>query len=178
MRAYRLLRRGFVSASNLNVNSSQWIIGRRDDLIFFVGSASLGYLLIALAFAHGGLPGKLTAALAFALDGPHVYSTATRAVFDPAERKRQRFLWLALFPLCLIGPLLTYKFGFTIFFLGIDALSHYHLAKQHMGFVMIYKRKAGERDDFKADRYFTLGSLALPFMFYFSAVVLGTVKLL
>ena len=167
-----------MSAANLNVNSSQWIIGRRDDLLFFVGSASFGYLLIALAFAHGGLPGKLAAGLGFILDGPHVYSTATRAVFDPAERKRQRFLWLALFPLCLVGPVLTYKFGFTIFFLGIAALSHYHIAKQHMGFVMIYKRKAGERDDFKADRYFTLGSLALPFMFYLSAVFTGSVSLL
>jgi len=167
-----------VSAANLNINSSPWIIGRRHDLLFFVGSASFGYLLIAFAFAQGGLPGKLAAGLGFILDGPHVYSTATRALFDPAERKRQGLLWLALFPLCLIGPLLTYRFGFTIFFLGIAALSHYHIAKQHMGFVMIYKRKAGERDDYKADRYFTLGSLALPFMFYFSAVVLGTVKLL
>src|SRR5262249_31643830 len=134
--------------------------------------------LIALAFAQGGLPGKLVAALSFALDGPHVYSTATRAVFDPAERKRQGLIWLALFPLCLIGPVLTYKFGFTVFFTGIAALSHYHLAKQHMGFVMIYKRKAGERDDFKTDRYFSLGSLALPFMFYVSAMFSGSVSLL
>jgi len=167
-----------VSTANLNIKSSQWIIGRRDDLVFFVGSASLGYLLIALAFAYGGLPGKIVAALAFALDGPHVYSTATRAVLDPVERKRHRLLWLALLPLCLVGPVITYKFGFSIFFLGIAALSHYHLAKQHMGFVMIYKRKAGERDDFKADRYFTLGSLALPFMFYLSAVLTGAVSLL
>jgi len=178
-RAYRLLSETVsVSAANVNINSSPWIIGRRDDLLFFVGSASFGYLLIALAFAQGGIPGKIVAALAFALDGPHVYSTATRAVLDPAERKRQRLLWLALFPLCLIGPVVTYKFGFSVFFLGIAALSHYHLAKQHMGFVMIYKRKAGERDDFKADRYFTLGSLALPFMFYLSAIFTGTVSLL
>ncbi len=167
-----------MSTANLNINSSQWIIGRRDDLVFFVGSAALGYLLVALAFAYGGLPGKIVAMLAFALDGPHVYSTATRAVLDPAERKRQGFLWLALFPLCLIGPVVTYKYGFNVFFIGIAALSHYHLAKQHMGFVMIYKRKAGERDDFRADRYFTLGSLALPFMFYLSAVFTSTSSLL
>ena len=167
-----------MSTADLNINSTPWIIGRRDDLLFFVGSASLGYLLIALAFAQGGLPGKIVAALAFALDGPHVYSTATRAVLDTAERRRQRMLWLTLFPLCLVGPLVTYKFGFSVFFLVIAALSHYHLAKQHMGFVMIYKRKAGERDDYKADRYFTLGSLALPFMFYLSAVFTGTVSFL
>jgi hypothetical protein len=87
-RAYRLLtEKVSVSTANLSINSSQWIIGRRDDLLFFVGSASLGYLLIAIAFAQGGLPGKIVAALGFALDGPHVYSTATRAVLDPAERK-------------------------------------------------------------------------------------------
>jgi hypothetical protein len=130
MRVFRRIQPGIqvagsqvsVSAANLYINSSQWIIGRRDDLLFFVGSASLGYLLMAIAFAQGGLPGKIVAALGFALDGPHVYSTATRAVLDPAERKRQGLLWLALFPLCLIGPIVTYKFGFSVFFLGIAAL--------------------------------------------------------
>jgi hypothetical protein len=165
-------------SASLKIPSSNWIISPRQDLLWFSGSALFGYTLVALAFVQGGLPGKLVAGLAFALDGPHVYSTATRAVFDSAERRRIRWFWLLLLPLCLIGPLITFKFGFSVFFFGIAALSHWHIAKQHMGFVMIYKRKAGERHDFKTDRYFSLISLALPFMFYASAVLTQSVSLL
>jgi hypothetical protein len=60
----------------------------------------------------------------------------------------------------------------------IASLSHYHISKQHMGFVMIYKRKDCERDDYKLDKYFSLVSLILPFLFYLSAIATGTRALL
>lgn len=160
-----------VSVSSLS--SDPWIINSRQDLTWFSGSALLGYGLIAIAFAYGGLPGKIVVAIALLIDGPHVYSTATRVVFDPNERKRLRFLWLALFPLCVLGPVVTLTLGFSWFFVFIAAWSHYHISKQHMGFVMIYKKKASERDDFKLDKYFTLASLILPFLYYLTAVMTG-----
>lgn len=150
---------------------SPWIINRNQDLFWFSGSALLGYVLIAMAFAFGGLPGKLAAAIGFMVDNPHVYSTATRVVLDGKERAKLGLIWLLLFPLCLIGPVVTWMIGFTWFFLIIAALSAYHIAKQHMGFVMIYKRKAREREDFKLDKYFTLASLLLPFLYYLLAVL-------
>lgn len=157
----------------MSANISPWIINRRQDLAWFSGSALLGYGLIALAFAFGGLPGKLVAAVGFMVDNPHVYSTAIRTVFDNRERARLRWVWLAILPLCVLGPVVTLMVGFASFFLFIAAWSQYHISKQHVGFVMIYKRKARERTDFKLDKTFTLVSLLLPFAYYLSAGLVG-----
>ncbi|HKR61960.1 MAG TPA: hypothetical protein VJS64_19895 [Pyrinomonadaceae bacterium] len=162
-----------------SVASSSWIISRRDDLLFFSGSALLGYAFVLFAFALGELPTRFLVAFAFAIDGPHVYSTATRALFDRNERKNLRWLWCLVLPLCLlIGPVLMLSLGRAWLLVVIASLSHYHISKQHMGFVMIYKRKDGERCDYKLDKYFTLVSLILPFMFYLSAIAVGTSALL
>src|SRR5690349_17861458 len=79
--------------------SSPWIIGKRDDLVFFIGSAVLGYLLLSVAFAANGLPAVMFFQITFLIDSPHVYSTATRVLFDSGERKRQRVYFLAFIPL-------------------------------------------------------------------------------
>ncbi len=163
----------------VSIASSSWIVSRRDDLVFFSGSALLGYAFVLLALAFGELPTRFLVAFAFAIDGPHVYSTATRALFDSKERKRLRGLWYLALPGCLlVCPLLVFFIGHAWFLVLIASLSHYHISKQHMGFVMIYKRKGRERDDYKVDKYFALTSLMLPFIFYLSAIVMGTPALL
>jgi len=158
----------------VSANISPWIINRRQDLTWFSGSALFGYALIALAIAFGGLPGKLAVGIGFAIDNPHVYSTTIRTVFDNKERARIRWLWLGILPLCVFGPIVTLLLGFASFFLFIAAWSQYHISKQHVGFVMIYKRKARERTDFKLDKAFTLTSLLLPFAYYLSAALVGS----
>ena len=161
------------------IASSSWIVGRRDDLLFFSGSAILGYCVLLAAFVLGDLPTRFLVAFAFAIDGPHVYSTLTRAFFDREERKRLRWLWYVALPICLgVCPLLTFFLGKTAFLVVIATLSHYHISKQHMGFAMIYKRKAVERSDYSLDKYFALVSLILPFGFYLSSLALRSTYLL
>jgi len=160
--------------STPNLTLSPWILSRREDLPFFIGSCLLGYLLAALAIASNGLPAIVFFQISFLLDGPHVYSTATRVLFDGDERRRLRLWFLLLIPLCAIGPaLLAVGVNPAKLFLLVMCWGQYHIAKQHMGFVMIYKRKAQERHSFKADRHFTLISLLLPFAYYLSVVVFG-----
>jgi hypothetical protein len=152
---------------------SPWIISPRNDLIFFSGSAILGYALIAAAFMGGGLPGSFLLLYAFAIDGPHVFSTLTRALFDREERFRLRRLWLLVFPLCVLGIFFAAVFlGSDIAFIIIAGLSQYHISKQHMGFVMIYKRKARETTDYRVDKYFTLTSLMIPLAYYLSTLLM------
>src|ERR1051326_7315073 len=100
-----------INAVKGNAPTSPWIINRNQDLFWFSGSALFGYLLIALAFAFGGLPGKLAAAIGFIIDNPHVYSTATRVVLDGKERAKIGLVWLFLMPLCVVGPVVTLMIG-------------------------------------------------------------------
>jgi len=160
------------------MSKTPWIVSKRDDLTFFIGSAAIGYTLMAIALANGALPVALAALIAVLIDGPHVYSTATRILLDRDEFRRQRFILLFIVPLCLVGPLLILSVGFQTFFIVIVAWGQYHISKQHMGFVLLYKRKANEREDFKLDKYFTLGSLLLPYLYFVSAMITGTTKYL
>jgi hypothetical protein len=159
--------------------NSTWIIGRFDDLVFFSGSAIFGYTLAIIGLTQGEIPPILVLLLALLIDGPHVYCTATRALFDPDERKRiGPTTWLMLLALCLLAPVVSWAFGFHTFFLLVAGWSHYHITKQHMGFVMLYRRKGNEREHLNVDKYFTLFALGMPFLFYLSAVLLGSTRLL
>ena len=146
-----------------------WIISRRDDLFFFIGSALFGYALIAWASVRPVIPTLFLVLFAFLIDSPHVFSTLTRSLFDGAERSRLRTIWLIGFPLCVaVIAVLASMAGQVGAFIVISSISQWHVSKQHMGFVMIYKRKAREKDDYKLDKFFTLSSFMLPLAFYFS----------
>jgi hypothetical protein len=142
---------------------TNWIISRRDDLVWFIGSAAIGYL--ALALMAVGFPITLIYLLwLVGVDGPHVIATVTRTYFDKQERKRLGwFLWVIV-PLIMAGPLMVWTGQSSLFFLFAVCWQHYHIAKQHFGFVMLWKAKNKERDplDLKLDRWFLLTSTILP----------------
>ena len=142
---------------------SAWIISKRDDLTWFLGSALAGYA--AIAFMWAGLPIlPLQFIWFFGVDGPHVLATVTRTYFDTAERKKQGwFLWLLL-PLLLVGPAMAMAGYAALFFLAAFCWQQFHVTKQHFGFVMLYKAKNRERDnlDRKLDRWLLLASLFVP----------------
>src|ERR1043165_8941049 len=121
-----------MSASVLNMPASGWIISRRNDLFFFIGSALLGYLLITLAVAQNGLPPAFLLLYAFAIDGPHVFSTLTRSLLDASERSKLRRVWLIGFPTCVatIGAL-AIAAGTDAAFVVVACLSHYHRSEEH-----------------------------------------------
>lgn len=157
-----------MSAAIVNTQPT-WIISRRDDLFFFIGSALFGYGLIAWASVRPGLPIMFLVLFAFLIDSPHVFSTLTRSLLDSAERTRLRTIWLIGFPLCLaVIAVLATMAGGIVAFIVIASVSQWHVSKQHMGFVMLYKRKAREKDDYKLDKYFTLSSFMLPLAYYYS----------
>ena len=143
--------------------NANWIINQREDLTWFIGSGLIGYLAIALMTA--GFPVEpLYILWMFGIDGPHVLATVTRTYCDKNERQ-QLGIWLwILVPFLLLGPLAV-SLGYTsLFYLFAICWQHFHIAKQHFGFVMLYKAKNTDRDpwDFKLDRYYLLASLVLP----------------
>lgn len=169
-----------MSAATLSLprERGHWIISRSQDLTWFIGGALVGYFIVLASASLGELPVRFLVFWAFAVDGPHVFSTATRVLFDPNERRRLGLLWLALIPLCLVGPVIIFTFSAHVFYILIATWSHYHISKQHMGFMFIYKRKANERSDFKLDKYFILTLLVLPYLFYLSVLFTRSKELL
>ncbi len=148
------------------VVSLRWIIGARDDLVWFIGSVASSYLLFAL-YVTGLVPlVPLVLAWAVLIDAPHVFGTFSRTYFDRAERQaRPRLLWWSL-TFFVVGPLMVVA-GFGLVFFFLAALwAYYHLVKQHYGFMVLYKKKNNDLApaDNALDRLFILCALAYPFV--------------
>lgn len=158
-----------MSASVLHIPASNWIISRRDDLIWFIGGSLLGYAVLILS-AIGFLSPIVLVAWAVMIDGPHVYSTFTRALFDKSERASIGRLWMILFPLCIVCCLVALTAGNWPLWFLIFTWGHFHISKQHMGFVMMYKRKAGERAGMALDKRYSIVSLLLPPAYFLTAL--------
>jgi hypothetical protein len=141
----------------------QWLVSKRDDLVWFIGSAGVGYLALAL-FALGFPPAPIVLFWLIAVDGPHIFATATRSHFDRAERaKLGPWIWVFL-PLACVGPLFTLAGYHALFLLLAVSWQHYHIAKQHVGFLMLWRAKNAERDlkDMQLDKRMILTSTILP----------------
>lgn len=70
-----------MSAGSIAQPAPAWIISQRDDLIWFIGSALVGYL--ALALMAGGFPVfPIQVIWLLGVDGPHVLATVTRTYGD------------------------------------------------------------------------------------------------
>ncbi|HEY4422956.1 MAG TPA: hypothetical protein VGN10_02045 [Pyrinomonadaceae bacterium] len=165
-----------MSTNSLSLNPQPWIINRNQDLFWFIGGAVLALLFLVACAINGSAPVRLVIFWSFALDGPHVFSTATRVLFDADERRNINWLFVAALSILVVLSIVFGGFVFTsLVFLG---WGHYHIFKQHMGFVFIFKRKAGEQRDYALDRYFTLGSFFLPYVYFMSVYLTGSSQLL
>ena len=146
--------------------SLRWIIGARDDMIWFIGSVVSSYVLLFL-YVGGIVPLiPMVAAWAILIDAPHVFGTFSRTYFDRTERhNRARLLWGSLL-FFAIGPVAV-LLGFGFVFLFVAALwAYYHLVKQHYGFMVLYKKKNGDlaRVDNVLDRSLLLFAFNYPFV--------------
>jgi hypothetical protein len=146
--------------------SLRWIIGARDDLIWFIGSVLSSYLLFGL-YVSGWLPlFPMLLGWAVLIDAPHVFGTFSRTYFDREERRaRKRLLWgsLAFFA---VGPVMVLAGAGALFFFLAALWAYYHLVKQHYGFMVLYKKKNAdlEQADNALDRAFILAALSYPFV--------------
>ena len=139
---------------------SLWICSARDDLIWFQGSVAAGLLLLAFFVLLGddhsgygaGYPALVTVFLWGTLfDGTHVWATYARTYFAPDSGSRAQipgsWSWLLL----LVGPAIAIAAAetgspalFRFFLLAAYLWAYWHLVRQHYGFLMLYRRRAGE----------------------------------
>src|SRR5947207_12289037 len=130
-----------------------WIISRKDDLIWFIGSVGASYVFLAanLWLVKLGLSVMImTWIWALGFDGPHVFGTISRTYADNEERKKRAKLYYGTLLLFLVGPAMvlagqarlfgTEAWGPVFFFLA-SMWAYYHLVKQHYGFMILDKKK-------------------------------------
>jgi hypothetical protein len=144
--------------ATLTPSAPAWIVSRRDDLVWFQGSVLAGLALLAFFVAAPRLDGDHAgpwhpAVLAVLLwgivfDGTHVWGTYARSYLAPDAGSRAalpgRWSWAVL----AVGPALALAGAPLFAFFQLDAYlwGYWHLVRQHYGFLMLYRRRAGEHD--------------------------------
>jgi hypothetical protein len=155
-----------------------WIINKKDDLIWFIGSVVTSYAFLAanLLLVKLGLSVMImTWIWALGFDGPHVFGTISRTYADNEERRKRAKLYYGTLSLFLLGPAMvlagqakllgTEAWG-PVFFFFASLWAYYHLVKQHYGFMILYKKKNNDlaETDNLIDRTFILLGMTYPFV--------------
>ncbi|HSB09863.1 MAG TPA: hypothetical protein VLM38_10295 [Blastocatellia bacterium] len=167
-----------VDEGRRNLLAIGWIINKRDDLVWFIGSVVTSYAFLAanLILVKLGLSVMImTWIWALGFDGPHVFGTVSRTYADSEERRKRARLYYGTLSLFLLGPALvlagqahllgTDLWGPAFFFFA-SLWAYYHLVKQHYGFMILYKKKNGDlaEIDNLIDRAFILLGMTYPFV--------------
>ena len=161
-------------------NASPWIVGRRFDLAFFIGSAGLGFAILAFNWVIPTYATLLLCALvSICLDQVHVWHTFTRTYFDLAEFRRARFFYIATIVavFCIFAG--TWMAGASYALSLILYASLWHQTKQHYGFVRLYdRRRPGShlgRWDTWLDNVCLFGGILAPVLYLFRHQGLGEI---
>ena len=155
-----------------------WIINKKDDLIWFIGSVITSYAFLAanLLLVRFGLSVMIVTWIwALGFDGPHVFGTISRTYADNEERRKRAKLYYGTLGLFLLGPTMVLAgqarlFGTEawgpVFFFFASLWAYYHLVKQHYGFMILYKKKNNDlaEIDNLIDRTFILLGMTYPFV--------------
>lgn len=132
-----------------------WLWGARTDLAVFGGSAvaavALASLAPWLADSGGGLPLWGFVVFVVAIDVAHVYSTLFRTYFDPQELRRRPALYLFVPLACLAAGVALHAHGASTFWRVLAYAAVFHFVRQQVGWVAIYRARAGERS--RMDRW-------------------------
>lgn len=130
---------------------SPWLISRKDDLTFLIGSSAVSYFFMALLFIFKVKPSTVFWLYVLIFDGPHIFGTFSRTYADPEEWQKRRKLFLASLLWFVPGPVMV-RLGLGDYFdIFAYVWAYYHLVKQHYGFSVLYKKK--NNDLAKIDNY-------------------------
>lgn len=147
---------------------TNWLFSPKQDIAFIAGAPIIGYAVFAaMVFGPVAIVPVFSLFLLFILEGPHVFATATRTYLNSSDRESLgKLRLLMILPLCLIGPLFTMAGMATVFYVITVVWLHTHVAKQHVGFLALYKRKAGQFEDIGYETKFFKASLYLPVILF------------
>jgi hypothetical protein len=125
-----------------------WLFSRRTDLLAFGAPALASLLLVALGLAtglaSGDTPPGLWLAAVIGVDVAHVWSTAYRVYADPAEVRRRPGLYLGVPVAAWLAGVALHLHSASLFWRVLSYVAVFHFIRQQYGWVMLYRRRAGE----------------------------------
>lgn len=125
-----------------------WLFSAPVDLAAFLGSAGVALLALAVGAQLGVLyddaPDWTWVTAILLVDVAHVYSTAYRVYFVPAELKRRAWLYVLTPVLAFVIGAALYSEGPPLFWRVLAYLAVFHFVRQQYGWVAMYRAKAGE----------------------------------
>lgn len=131
-----------------------WIWGPGVDLGAFAGSALLALTVASLGAwlsPEGTVPLWVWIFFVLAIDVAHVWSTLFRTYLDGDELKKRPLLYAGIPIICYLGGLALHWHGTVTFWRTLAYLAVFHFVRQQVGWVAIYRARAGERG--KIDRW-------------------------
>lgn len=137
-----------------------WIINKRQDSLWFIGSILVSYVFLLLYYGLNNfaqLPLAYSSLFIFFLwtivfDATHIFATYTRTYFDKDFFQKNQKLMYGMLGVLFIGPVYMalfyflgnqeqYRAAFIVFNRFGVMYAYYHLIRQHWGFIALYNRK-------------------------------------
>lgn len=129
--------------------ATNWIVSRRFDLAFFIGSVAVSFLFLALyVVLHKWFHLSLVTAgivvngiFLYGIDQPHIFQTASRVYGDAEQFRKTRLLSTWGFTLLVFAAIGVTAYGgsqqFEAFF---DLFGAFHIIRQNVGLIKAYMR--------------------------------------
>lgn len=135
--------------SHPRLAGSPWIWGARTDLLVFGGSSALALALAALArplVGEGGaVPTWAFFLFVLCVDVAHVHTTVFRTYLDRAELRRRPALYAGIPLACWAAGATLHLASERAFWRALAYVAVVHFIRQQIGWVAIYRARAGER---------------------------------
>lgn len=146
------------------MQKSGWIVSPPFDSTWIIGPPALSALaVLCLPPLRGpALAVWGWAACIVAVDVAHVWATLYRTYLDPGERRRRPGLLINVPLACYAAGLLLHRIGPGFFWRALAYLAVFHFLRQQFGFVMLYRRAAGERGGAALDKAAVYAAMLYP----------------
>lgn len=136
---------GEETTSTTSTTSSTWLNGRRWDLAWLIGSASIVPVVLVLMWL-GATATSINLGVTSIIGGPHLFSTSTTTYMD--RRFRRAHFWPLLAITILVPSLVIWGtiHHFQVLLSVFIFAASFHVLQQNAYLTDVYRRRAAQRD--------------------------------
>jgi len=127
-----------------------WLFSPKADLLFVLAPFFTGYAFLYAHYSLGVASLTLYWFWSVTANGPHLFATLTRTLFNAADRRQYRKFILISFSLFFVGPAAllishwTHQIAiYEAYWVFQLVWAYYHVSRQHYGFLSLYQKRFG-----------------------------------